>query len=86
MPVIDLKVPTYGDILVRVCNDCFEQTSANTSRSDSSRSLGQDFWIFTDDPDHNRIVREEFSFEHAPSVSLCLAILKNHSKSIEYPR
>lgn len=84
-----MLVPTYGDILVRVCVDCFQQThgsESDFSETLSSRSLVYDYWILTDDADHNEIVRDEFSYEHAPSVSLCLSIMKYHSKTIEYPK
>nr|XP_008195345.1 PREDICTED: zinc finger FYVE domain-containing protein 26 homolog isoform X2 [Tribolium castaneum] len=81
-------VPTYGDILVRVCSDCYNQTvgERNDSNSDKSRSFIQEYWLLNDDPEHNKIIREEFSYEHAPSTSLCFSILRYHSKSIEYPK
>jgi hypothetical protein len=40
----------------------------------------------TSDEAHNTALRQEFSFEHAPSVPLCLAILKLHSEHVAYPR
>lgn len=81
-----MLVDSYGSILVRVCDDCFEQThSSSKSDTSSSKSLTYDFWLLTDNEEQNRIVREEFSYEYAPSVSLCLAILKHHSKTKEYP-
>lgn len=84
-------VPSYGDILVRVCSDCFNQTVGNVSESNSSdltsnRSFIQEYWLLNDDPEHNKIIREEFSYEHAPSTSLCFSILRYHSKSVEYPK
>ncbi|CAH0552131.1 unnamed protein product [Brassicogethes aeneus] len=85
-----MLVDTYGDIMVRVCADCFQQTvgDSNSEITDttSTKSIYYDYWLLTDDPEHNLIVREEFSYEHAPSVSLCLSILKYHSKCIEYPK
>ncbi|KAK5647689.1 hypothetical protein RI129_002581 [Pyrocoelia pectoralis] len=87
-----MHVPTYENILVRVCLDCYEQThldGAGTSSSKSeisTRTLGVDYWLLTNDSTHNQIVREEFSYEYAPSVSLCLSILKHHSKNEEYPK
>lgn len=75
---------------MRVCENCFEQThssgSSSKTESLSSKSLIYDFWLLTDNEEHNKIVREEFSYEHAPSVSLCLSILKHHSKTTEYPQ
>lgn len=87
---LTLQVETYEDILVRVCDNCFEQTQSSVSSSkagsSSSKSLMYDYWLLTEDEEHNVIVREEFSYEHAPSVSLCLSILKHHSKTTEYPQ
>ncbi|XP_044264148.1 zinc finger FYVE domain-containing protein 26 [Tribolium madens] len=81
-------VPSYGDILVRVCSDCYNQTigEKNDSNSEKSRSFIQEYWLLNDDPEHNKIIREEFSYEHAPSTSLCFSILRYHSKSVEYPK
>ncbi|XP_023016666.2 zinc finger FYVE-type containing 26 spastizin isoform X1 [Leptinotarsa decemlineata] len=86
-----MLVPTYGDILVRVCSSCYHQTVGSSNNSEvndtmSTKSIVYDYWLLTDDPDHNKIVREEFSYEHAPSVSLCLSLMKYHSKTIEYPK
>ncbi|KAJ8962783.1 hypothetical protein NQ318_001182 [Aromia moschata] len=86
-----MLVESYGDILVRVCKDCYQQTMGNSSNSDmndtiSTKSIAYDYWLLTDDFEHNKIVREEFSYEHAPSVSLCLSIMKYHSKTVEYPK
>ncbi|KAF5271758.1 hypothetical protein FQA39_LY08081 [Lamprigera yunnana] len=84
-----MQVPTYEDIPVRVCLDCFEQThggGASSSKSEISCKSVHDYWLLTNDDAHNQIVREEFSYEYAPSVSLCLTILKYHSKTEEYPK
>lgn len=80
--------------MVRVCTDCYYQTlgDANTTQSDlndsntSTKSAINDFWLLTNDSNHNEIIREEFSFEDAPSISLCLSIMKFHRKTAEYPR
>lgn len=84
-------MPTYEDILVRVCEDCYRQTMGGSTTSEftdtaSTKSMIYDYWLLTDDSEHNKIVRDEFSYEHAPSVSLCLSIMKYHSKSVEYPK
>ncbi|KAJ8925266.1 hypothetical protein NQ315_009094 [Exocentrus adspersus] len=86
-----MLIPTYADILVRVCEDCYRLTVGESTTSEltdtvSTKSVIYDYWLLTDDPEHNKIVREEFSFEHAPSVSLCLSVMKYHSKSIKYPK
>lgn len=72
--------------MVRVCSDCHEQSSMlDLSEGASSTILYDDYWVLTDDEEHNKMVREEFSYEFAPSVSLCLSLLKFHSKCDEYP-
>lgn len=82
------QVPTYGVVLVRVCSDCYHQNDNLSEGSDSSsvKSIVYDVWLLTDDPEHNKIVREEFSYEDVPSVALCLSIMKLHTKNIEYPK
>lgn len=85
--VLCLKVPTYGDILVRVCVDCYDQSKTDAkSDSTSNKSVVCDYWFLSDSSEHNSIVRQEFSYEHAPSVSLCLAIMKYHTKTHSYPK
>ncbi|KAG5879116.1 hypothetical protein JTB14_031663 [Gonioctena quinquepunctata] len=84
-------VPKYEDVLVRVCINCYRQTVGGSEHSEvndtvSTKSIVYDSWLLTDDPEHNKIVREEFSYEHAPSVSLCLSIMKYHSKTTDYPK
>lgn len=78
---------------MRVCTDCHRQTLGDTSTTSdlndsntSSKSAINDIWLLTKDSNHNEIVRAEFSFEDAPSISLCLSIMKFHRKTPEYPR
>lgn len=40
-------------------------------------------WQFSGNSKHDELVREEFSFEYAPSVTLCLSILAFHSSNPE---
>lgn len=84
-----MQVPTYPkSVLVRVCDDCKIQTIqmqvAQVAPSTASSEL--ECWKLTTDEKHNQTVREEFSFEHAPNISLCLAILSLHSDHKAYPR
>lgn len=77
--------------MVRVCEDCYQQTLGEEEISEkhdtvSTKSNPHDFWLLTDDIEHNKIVRDEFSYDHAPSVSLCLSLMKYHSKNSEYPK
>ncbi|XP_021918501.1 uncharacterized protein LOC110829239 isoform X4 [Zootermopsis nevadensis] len=96
-----MKVVGYGTVAVRVCDDCHCEVE-NDSEQVTSLTLGDDqlpfslnfedsvnstlTWKLTSDEAYNTTLREEFGFEHAPSVSLCLAILKLHSEHVAYPR
>ncbi|KAJ9585735.1 hypothetical protein L9F63_002525 [Diploptera punctata] len=95
------SVVGYGSVPVRVCDNCYQHLQTNedvymNQRMDenlppfsmnSDESLNPDLlWKLTADETHNATVREEFSFEYAPSVSLCLAILKLHSEHVAHPR
>ncbi|XP_013400771.1 zinc finger FYVE domain-containing protein 26-like [Lingula anatina] len=41
------------------------------------------FWQLTQDQTHNKNLREDFYYEHAPSLPLCLSILALHSDAKE---
>ncbi|XP_046750483.1 uncharacterized protein LOC124413769 [Diprion similis] len=82
-----MRVPTYPDsVLVRVCNDCKRQTLLRLQHAPPSTPSSEpfDYWRLTMDETHNQTVRDEFSFEYAPSISLCLAILNLHSDHRAY--
>ncbi|XP_014486150.1 PREDICTED: uncharacterized protein LOC106750354 isoform X2 [Dinoponera quadriceps] len=79
-----MQVAGYpASVSVRVCDDCKRQTvlqmraAQDTPSTPSSEVF--DYWRLTKDEKHNRTIREEFSFEHAPNISLCLAILNLHT-------
>ncbi|EFN75932.1 Zinc finger FYVE domain-containing protein 26 [Harpegnathos saltator] len=78
-----MQVAGYpASVPVRVCDDCKRQTvlqmrAAQDTSTPSSEAF--DYWRLTKDEKHNRTIREEFSFEYAPNISLCLAILNLHS-------
>ncbi|CAB3383178.1 Hypothetical predicted protein [Cloeon dipterum] len=90
------KVDGYGELLVRICDDCNihirKDTAArenkNADHSHSSSVLTCIIeWVLCADDALNTTVREEFSFEHAPSVALCLSILALHTEhSAAQPR
>ncbi|XP_054011038.1 uncharacterized protein LOC128893821 [Hylaeus anthracinus] len=75
-------------VLVRVCNDCKQQTvlqmQVNQGTPSTSSSEMFDYWQLTRDQEHNQTIREEFSFEYAPNISLCLAILNLYSDHKTY--
>lgn len=90
-----MLVQGYGTLKVRVCNSCNKICEASTTQtsdqqttevSESFVSLPpENMWRLSNVPSLNDTVRGEFSFEHAPSVSLCLSILKLHSESAACP-
>ncbi|XP_011502694.1 PREDICTED: zinc finger FYVE domain-containing protein 26 [Ceratosolen solmsi marchali] len=75
-------------MLVRVCDDCKKQTTLQMQTAQGTPSAGSsvilECWKLTTDESHNQTVREEFSFEYAPNISLCLAILNLHSDHKAY--
>ncbi|XP_027211290.2 uncharacterized protein Sptz [Penaeus vannamei] len=103
-----IVVQGYGDLQVRVCLECYQQTknlnledyiqvrplgdgtydtvSQNSEGLVSARGGGgssctsdtEGGWYLSTDPDHNALVRQEFCYDYAPSLSLCLAILAQH--------
>ena len=101
-----MTVQGYGDLLVRVCKDCYHQTKDLTSQEyeqvrplvegnfDSQSEMSEDVlstkgssswtsdieggWYLSTDLQHNILVRQEFSYDCAPSLSLCLAVLSQH--------
>lgn len=83
----------YADVRVRICDDCDRQleldrtktgpsSGSNTADSGSPMEASKDEaeeWTFSGNVRHDDLLREEFSYEFAPSVSLCLSILALHS-------
>lgn len=104
-----LTIPKlYENILVRVCNDCADQTeeaqranteiitSASTAQlpppplsveasvileENEQRISTRDGWVyrFTGHLKHDHLLREEFSFEYAPSAALCINLISLHT-------
>lgn len=60
--------------------------SLNSVAEESSVSEDVHHWCLTTDPVRNATVREEFSFEHSPNASLCLAIFNLLPASPSYTR
>ncbi|XP_057337905.1 uncharacterized protein LOC130675979 [Microplitis mediator] len=81
-----IRVPGYADsVLVRVCNDCKRQTAMQAQGASSTPSSETfDCWRLSLQEAHNRTLREEFCFEYAPNIPLCLAILNLHSDHKTY--
>ncbi|XP_011305898.1 uncharacterized protein Sptz [Fopius arisanus] len=73
-----------SSVRVRVCNDCKKQTSQLQTVPSNASSETFDCWKLTTDQGHNNTLREEFCFEYAPNISLCLAILNFHSDHEAY--
>lgn len=87
-----IQIPElYCDVLVRSCDDCYRQIQSNNQRKSSNVSAtttpvtgkssdeGMAVWQFSGNRKHDSLLREEFCFEYAPSVSLCLSILQFYS-------
>lgn len=80
----------YVDVEVRFCNDCYNFTEEaqrkSTRVSTEKEPVGmytaheQDIykWKLSGNITHDKLLREEFCYEHAPSVALCLSILNFH--------
>ncbi|XP_078034373.1 zinc finger FYVE-type containing 26 spastizin isoform X2 [Augochlora pura] len=84
-----MQVSSYpSSVLVRVCNDCKRltmlqmRTQQGSPLTTSSETF--DYWKLTNDKKHNESIKEEFSFEYTPNISLCLAILNLHSDHKTY--
>ncbi|XP_043461874.1 zinc finger FYVE domain-containing protein 26 homolog [Leptopilina heterotoma] len=84
-----MRVSGYpNSVLVRVCKDCKLQTTMQqnfmlgSSSTASSETL--EAWRLTIDDSYNQTIRDEFSFEYAPNISFCLAILNLHSDHKAY--
>lgn len=85
-----MQVHTYPkSVLVRICDDCKLQTiqmQAAQLTPSAASSVALECWKLSTDEKLNQTVREEFSFEQAPNISLCLAILSLHSDHKAYAR
>ncbi|XP_015120679.1 uncharacterized protein LOC107043630 [Diachasma alloeum] len=80
-----MMVAGYANsVRVRICNDCKKQTAQLQAVPSTSSSESFDCWKLTTDEGHNKTLREEFCFEYAPNISLCLAILNLHSDHEAY--
>ncbi|KAH8283761.1 hypothetical protein KR054_000912 [Drosophila jambulina] len=88
-----MRIPElYDELEVRICNDCANSSSASKDQGDgasserstvsgsaSSSSSGEVCkWRLSGIITHDKLLREEFSYEHAPSVALSLSILRHH--------
>ncbi|KAL5274517.1 ZFYVE26 family protein [Megaselia abdita] len=85
MLILDL----YEDVPVRVCNDCLSQTEDLFIKMSKEKvEVGEiaaivhenivNKWILSGNITHDKLLRSEFCYEHAPSVGLCLSILQFH--------
>lgn len=84
-----LEIPElYEDVPVRACDDCVKQSQAILSVPVQSPSAfvnhnDCDEWQLTGNVRNDNIIREEYSYEYAPSTSQCLAICNLHSQNEE---
>lgn len=79
----------YESVPVRVCNDCLYQTEEMFAKQSKEEvEVGEiaalahannvNKWILSGNITHDKLLRSEFCYEHAPSVGLCLSILQFH--------
>ncbi|KAH8307861.1 hypothetical protein KR059_001168 [Drosophila kikkawai] len=87
-----MRIPElYDELEVRICNDCASSSApkdqgdgvssdrSTVSGSGSSTNGGEVCkWRLSGIITHDKLLREEFSYEHAPSVALSLSILRHH--------
>ncbi|KAH8232382.1 hypothetical protein KR032_005235 [Drosophila birchii] len=87
-----MRIPElYDELEVRICNDCASSSAprdqvdgvsserSTVSGSVSSSGCGEVCkWRLSGIITHDKLLREEFSYEHAPSVALSLSILRHH--------
>ncbi|KAG4076849.1 hypothetical protein HA402_006559 [Bradysia odoriphaga] len=92
-----IKIPElYDDVNVRSCDDCykqlqnFDQKSSSIESSPTAATVNGkvrdavvSLWQFSGNKKHDNLLREEFCFEYAPSVSLCLSILQFYSSDAD---
>ncbi|XP_041969101.1 zinc finger FYVE domain-containing protein 26 homolog [Aricia agestis] len=94
-----MQVPTYpSGVKFRVCDDCYVQTLNKKSKFEQENMMGSSHsdsaasgttcldWCLSLNPKRNEAVRDEFSYEFTPNVTLCLTIMKMHSTNLDYPR
>ncbi|KAH8294946.1 hypothetical protein KR018_004572 [Drosophila ironensis] len=90
-----IRIPElYDELEVRICNDCASISApkgqsdgtpsdrSSTTGASARSSLHGDAnkWRLSGIITHDKLLREEFSYEHAPSVALSLSILRNHQE------
>uniref|UniRef100_A0A182MSL9 FYVE-type domain-containing protein n=1 Tax=Anopheles culicifacies TaxID=139723 RepID=A0A182MSL9_9DIPT len=88
----------YEDVAVRVCDDCWRNlagtdgkdrqpepgsTTASGVQSRMSDSSGQYEWQLTGNERYDNVIRDEYSYEYAPSTNQCLAICNLHTANEE---
>lgn len=87
-----MRIPEiYADIEVRICNDCHQQIEElqiqnkkehkenSPTQKKRKKISGQIYkWNLSGNITHDKLLREEFSYEHSPSVALSLSILEFH--------
>lgn len=70
--------------LLRAKNDSPLRSSSPAGQRNDRQTEDNLEWRFTGNIKHDAMLREEFGYEYAPSVSLCLSILTHHSLSVNY--
>ncbi|XP_055677627.1 zinc finger FYVE domain-containing protein 26 homolog isoform X2 [Lutzomyia longipalpis] len=73
----------YRNLRVRVCDDCVRWEGKSPPSPPTQRKTRQrpedDVWILSGDHNEDQMLRDQFTYEDAPSAALCLSILSQHS-------
>uniref|UniRef100_A0A182RQD1 FYVE-type domain-containing protein n=1 Tax=Anopheles funestus TaxID=62324 RepID=A0A182RQD1_ANOFN len=89
----------YEDVAVRVCDDCWQNLAgtqakdaqlemgtavpSGTQSRTSDQSGSQFEWQLTGNERYDNVIRDEYSYEYAPSTNQCLAISNLHTANEE---
>ncbi|XP_058449444.1 zinc finger FYVE domain-containing protein 26 homolog [Malaya genurostris] len=78
----------YENVPVRACVDCVKQSQIKPSvtipHSEKTVTVNDfDQWQLTGNVRNDNIIREEYSYEYAPSTNQCLAICNLHNQNEE---
>ncbi|KAM7289826.1 zinc finger FYVE domain-containing protein 26 [Ixodes scapularis] len=76
----------WGNIQYNTYEGSVKGASSKGEQGGTSRTWSlcrPPLWLLSANPEENKVIREHFYYERAPSVSLCLSILEKHSSLAE---
>uniref|UniRef100_A0A1B0DFF0 Uncharacterized protein n=1 Tax=Phlebotomus papatasi TaxID=29031 RepID=A0A1B0DFF0_PHLPP len=74
----------YRNLRVRVCDDCvrWEKQPVTATPTKVRLRSDEDVWIFSGDTNEDHMLRDQFTYEDAPSAAICISILNYHSSDL----